>query len=62
MDIRNEPALIGQIVSALGLVGMFYPPIREAIEAVGGDAAFAAVIGTFVTFVGVLTRSRVTPV
>ena len=60
--MRKEPVVIGQIVSALGLVAMLWSPLGEAIAAAGGEQAVAGAIGVMYILVAYLTRNRVTPV
>ncbi len=60
--MRTEPVIIGQIVSALGLVALFYSPVGEAVTAAGGEQAVAGAIGVLYAFVAYFTRSKVTPV
>jgi len=58
----REPVIIGQIVSAIGLVAVFYPPVGEAVVAAGGSEALANALGVLLAFGGAFrARSSVTP-
>jgi len=60
--LQREPVLVGQIVAVVGVMGLFWEPVRSALEAVGGEAGLVVAVGTLVTFVTTIIRSRVSPV
>lgn len=60
--MNREPVIVGQVAAVAATLGMFWAPVREALEAVGGATGFAAAVGTVITFVTMLIRSRVSPV
>ena len=59
--LAREPVLVGQIVAVIGVAGLFGDPVRSALEAVGGEIGLMTAVGTVVTFVTTIVRSRVTP-
>jgi len=59
--LAREPVLVGQIVAVIGVAGLFWDPVRSALEAVGGEIGLMTAVGTVVTFVTTIVRSRVTP-
>ena len=59
--LAREPVLVGQIVAVIGVAGLFWDPVRSSLEAVGGEIGLMTAVGTVVTFVTTIVRSRVTP-